>query len=170
MLTQRTESDASSTPRVAKNSGRQILKWAVRIVGAAATAMAYIKWKEVAEAYELENGITGTYRPIMLGLAYYVLWVFSRRIDGSSYKDTERRGNDPQVVSRFEAALFALFVCVAIAFGFFAANLVYVEAVDRSVAVVAAQALAFIAYFAAAGVVLGTLNKVVPKESTADST
>jgi len=161
MLTQRTESDASTTPQVVKKSGRHFLKWAVRIVGAAATAMAHIKWKEVAEAYELENGITGTYRPIMLGLAYYVLWVFTRSIDGSSYKDTERPGDDPQHVSRFEAALFALFVCVAIAFGFFAANLVYVEAVDRSVADIAAQVLGFIAYFAVAGTVLGILNKVV---------
>jgi len=159
MRTNRTESDATTIPHSAKKIGRPFLKWAVRIVGVAVAAIAYVKWKEVAEAYELENGITNTYRFIMFGLAYYVLWVLTRSIDGSTYKDTEPRGDDPQHASRFEVALYALFVCVAIAFGFFAANFVYVETVDRSVSDIAAQILGFITFIAVAGTVLGILNK-----------
>ena len=162
MFTRRTDPDTSTTPQATKKFGKSFLKWATRVVGVAATAIAYIKWKEVAEAYDFQSGTIGTYQFIVLGLAYYVLWVFTRSIDGSSYKDTERPGDDAQYVSRFEAALFALFVCVAIAIGFIAANFVYVEAIDRSVAGFVAQIFGFIAYIATAGTTLGILNRMAP--------
>ena len=136
------------------------MKWVLRVASIAAAVIAYMKWKEVAEAYELESGIMGTYRPIALGLACYVFWVFTRRIDGSSYKDTERPADDPQQVSSFESALFVLFVCVAIAAGFFAAQFVYVTAIDLPMDEIVARVLSFIAYVAGAGIVLGVSSKI----------
>ena len=151
---------AQQTQPATRISGRYFLKWAARLVGAVVIAIAYIEWKVVTEDYELENGVMGTYRPIVLLLAYYLFWVFTRRIDGSSYQEAEQRSDDSGHLSRVEIASFSLFVCVAIAFGFAAAQFTYVAAIDLSVAVMVAKAISFIAYLAAAGVVLGLLNKV----------
>lgn len=151
---------AQQTQPATKISGRYFLKWAARLIGAVVIAIAYIEWKKVTEDYEFENGIMGTYRPIVLLLAYYFIWVFTRRIDGSSYMDSERRSDDSGRLSRFEIASFAFFVCIAIAIGFAAAHFAYIAAIDLSVAVMIARAISFIVYLAAAGVVLGFLNKV----------
>jgi hypothetical protein len=160
MLAQRTQTSTGTTPPTANTFGKTVMKWVLRVASIAAAAVAYMKWKEVAEAYEFENGIMGTYRPIVLGLACYVFWVFTRRIDGSSYKDTERPADDPQRVSSFESALFVLFVCVAIAAGFFAAQFVYVTAIDLPMDEIVARVLSFIAYVAGAGIVLGVSSKI----------
>ena len=93
----------------------------------------------------------GTYRPVALGLVYYVFWVFTRRIGGSSNKDTERPN---------DIASFALFTCISIAAGFIAANFVYVAAIDRPVDAVVAYIFGFIAFMVAAVIVLGGLNKI----------
>jgi len=90
----------------------QLKKWAARVVGAIVICFAYVEWKGVTEAYNLENGIMGTFRPIALGLVYYVFWVFTRRIGGRSNKE-KQRPND--------VVLVALFTCISIAAGFFAA-------------------------------------------------
>ena len=151
---------AQQTQPATKFSGRYFLKWTARLVGAVVIAIAYIEWKKVTEDYEFENAVMGTYRPIVLLLAYYLIWVFTRRIDGSSYQDTEQGSDDSGRLSRVEIAAFSLFVCVAIAFGFAAAQFAYIAAIELSVAVMAAKAISFIAYLAAAGAVLGLLNKV----------
>ena len=132
-------------------SGKTFLKWAARVVAAVITAIVYLQWKQIAEMYELENGVMGTYRPITLGLAYYLFWIFTRKIDGSSEQNTERP----------EVALFALFVCIAIGAGFFAAQFAYVEAVDRSASVVVAKSVSFVAFMVAAGAVIGALKRIV---------
>ena len=126
-------------------------QWAARVVGAIVICFAYVEWKAVAEAYNLENGVMGTYRPVALGLVYYVFWVFTRRIGGSSNKDTERPN---------DIASFALFTCISIAAGFIAANFVYVAAIDRPVDAVVAYIFGFIAFMVAAVIVLGGLNKI----------
>lgn len=157
---------AQSKRPAATSSGKSFLKWGARVAGAVATAIVYIKWKEVTESYDLENGVMGTYRPVALGLAYYLLWIFTRKIDGSSYKDTERRGDDPQRLSGVYIASFLLFVCVAMAAGFLTAQFVYVEAINRSADVIVATTLGFVAYLVAAGVVLGVLSKMVDSLKT----
>ncbi len=136
------------------------LKWAARIIGFAALGIAYYAWKIVTVESELENGIMGTYRPIALGLAYYVFWVFTRRIDGSLYKDTERPADNPQGLSTYEIALFALFVCIAMGAGFYSAEFVYVEVIDRSVDESIARIYGFIAFIVGAGTALGGLDKI----------
>jgi hypothetical protein len=136
------------------------LKWAARVVGAVIAVVVYTKWKEIAESYDLENGVMGTYRPVTLGLAYYLLWVFTRKIGGRPEQDKERNAPGPRGLSAPEIALFALFVCVAMAAGFFAAQFAYVETIDRTASVTVAKSLGFIAYLAAAGTVLGILNRV----------
>ena len=143
----RTQNKQSAAPY----SGRNFMKWAARVVGAILIWIAYVEWKIVTENFELENGVMGTYRPIALGLSYYLFWVVTRRIDGSSYIDTERS---------YEIASFALFVCISIAAGFFAAQFVYVAAIDRPVDPVVAYILVFIAFIVAAIIVLGGLNKM----------
>ncbi len=135
----------------ASYSGRYFMKWATRVAGAIAIWIAYVEWKVVTENFELENGVMGTYRPIALGLSYYVFWVVTRRIDGSTFKDKERP---------YEIASFALSVCISIAAGFFAAHFVYVAAIDRPVDAVVAYTLGFIAFIVAAIIVLGGLNKM----------
>jgi len=160
MPAQHTQTGTGTTPPAANTLGKTVMKWVLRFAGIAVATVAYIKWKAVAEAYELETGIMGTYRPIVLGLAYYVFWVFTRRIDGSSYKDTERPADDPQRVSSFESALFALFTCVAIAAGFVVAHFVYVTAIDLPMDEIVARGLSFFAYVAGAGIVLGVLRKI----------
>jgi hypothetical protein len=125
--------------------GTQLKQWAVRVVGAIVIFTAYVEWKTLAESYDLENGVMGTYRPIALGLSYYLLWVFTRRIKGSSSKDTERPN---------EIALFAWFVCISIAAGFFAAQFAFVEAIDRPLDTTVAYTLGFIAFLVAAVTVL----------------
>ena len=112
---------AEQTQPATKFSGRFFLKWAARLVAAVVMAIVYIEWKKVTEDYELENAVMGTYRPIVLLLAYYLVWVFTRRIDGSSFQETGEHSNDSGRLSRDEVASFLLFVCVAIAFGFAAA-------------------------------------------------
>lgn len=144
-------------------SWKPILKWTARVVGAVVTAIVYLQWKEITELFELENGVMGTYRPITLGLAYYLFWVFTCRIDGSSTQNTARASDDSQGLSAPEIALFALFVCVAIAAGFFAAQFAYVESIDRSASVIVAKAVGFIVFMAAAGAVLGGLNSLASK-------
>ena len=129
----------------------QLKQWAARVVGAIVICFAYVEWKGVTEAYNLENGVMGTFRPIALALIYYVFWVFTRRIDGGSYKDTTRPN---------QIALFALFTCISIAAGFFVANFVYVAAIDRPVDAVVANIFGFIAFMVAAVIVLGGLNKI----------
>lgn len=136
------------------------LKWAARGIGFAAVGIAYFAWKAIAVESELENGIMGTYRPIALGLAYYVFWVFTRRIDGSFYKDTERPADNPKGLSTYEIALFVLFVCIAMGAGFFSAEFVYVEVIDRSVDESIARIYGFITFIVGAGTVLGGLNKI----------
>ena len=160
MPAQSTQSSTGRTPPAATTFSKTVIKWVLRVASITAAAVAYIKWKEVAEAYELENSFMGTYRPIVLGLACYVFWVFTRRIDGSSYKDTERPADDPQRVSSFESALFALFTCVAIAAGFVVAHFVYVTAIDLPMDEIVARVLSFFAYVAGAGIVLGVLRKI----------
>lgn len=137
------------------------LKWAARVIGFVAVGIAYFAWKAVTVESELENGIMGTYRPITLGLAYYVFWVFTRRIDGSFYRDTERAADNPQGLSIYEIALFALFVCIAMGAGFISAEFVYVEVIDRSVDESIARIYGFITFIVGAGTVLGGLNKIV---------
>ena len=127
------------------------MKCAARVVGAIVIWIAYLEWKVVTENFELENGVMGTYRPIALGLFYYLFWVVTRRIDGSTFKVKERS---------YEIALFALFVCISIAVGFFAAHFAYVAAIDRPVNTVVAYTLGFIAFMVAAVIVLGGLNKI----------
>jgi hypothetical protein len=134
------------------NSGKLLLKWAARVVGAVVIGIIYLQWKQIAETYELENGVMGTYRPITLGLAYYLLWIFAGKID--------QPAEGSQGLSVPQIALFALIVCVAIAAGFFAAQFAYVEAVDRSASVVVAKSVGFVAFMAAAGAVIGGLNRV----------
>jgi hypothetical protein len=56
--------------------------------------------------------------------------------------------------------LFALFVCISIAAGFFAAQFMYVAAIDRPVDTVVAYILGFVAFLGAAVIVLGGLNKM----------
>lgn len=130
-------------------SGKIVLKWVARIVGAALVAVVYIQWKQITETYELENGVMGTYRPIALGLVYYLFWVFTRQID-----DDSRGAEKPGV------ALYALFVCVGIAAGFFATQFTYVEAVDRSASVLTAKSIGFIAFMLAAVVVIEALKRL----------
>ena len=130
---------------------KQLKLWAARVVGAIVICVAFVEWKVVTENYDLENGVMGTYRPVALGLLYYVFWVVTRRIDGSSFKDTERPN---------EIALFTLFVCISIAAGFFAAQFMYVAAIDRPVDSLAANILGFSAFIVAAVAVLGGLNKM----------
>lgn len=136
------------------------LKWAARVIGLVAVGVAYFAWKAVTVEAELENGIMGTYRPIALGLAYYVFWVFTRRIDGSFYKDTRRPVDNPDGLATYEIALFALFVCIAMGAGFFAAEFVYAEVIDRSVDESIARIYGFITFIVAAGTVLGGLNRI----------
>ncbi len=136
------------------------LKWAARIIGFAALGIAYYAWKIVTVESELENGIMGTYRPVALGLAYYVFWVFTRRIDGSIYKDTERPADNLQSLSTYEIALFALFVCISMGAGFFSAEFVYVEVIHRSVDEPIARIYGFISFIVGAGTVLGGLNQI----------
>jgi hypothetical protein len=132
-------------------SGTQLKQWAARVVGAIVIAIAYVEWKALTESYELENGVMGTYRPIALGLSYYLLWVFTRKIESSSSKDTERPNG---------IALFAWFVCISIAAGFFAAHFVYLAAIDRPVDSAVAYVFGFIAFLVAAVIVLTGLDKL----------
>lgn len=132
------------------SSGKEFLKWSARVVGAAVVAVAYLQWKHVTEMYELENGVMGTYRPIVLGLAYYLFWVFTNRFGGNSQKAVAP-----------EPALIALFVCVGIAAGFFATQFAYVETIDRTASVMVAKSVGFIAFMVAAGAVIGVLRKTV---------
>ena len=129
----------------------QLKQLAARVVGAIVIGFAFVEWKVITESYNLENGVMGTYRPIALGLIYYVFWVFTRRIDGSSYKEKERPN---------DIVLVALFTCISIAAGFIAANFAYVAAIDRPVDAVVAYILGFIAFMVAAVIVLGGLNKI----------
>jgi hypothetical protein len=131
----------------------QLKQWAARVVGAVVVCFAYVEWKAVTEAFDLENGVMGTYRPVVLGLVYYVFWVFTRTVGGSSNKDIKRPN---------EIALFALFTCISIAAGFIAANFVYVAAIDRPVDAAVAYTFGFIAFMVAAAIVLGGLNKISP--------
>ena len=133
-------------------SGKLFLKWTARVAGAVAIGIVYLQWKQITEMYGLENGIMGTYRPITLGLAYYLFWIFTGEID--------QRADDSQRLSVPQIASFALIVCVAIGAGFFAAQFAYVEAVDRSASVAVAKFVGFVAFMAAAGAVIGGLNKV----------
>jgi hypothetical protein len=130
---------------------KQLKLWSARVVGAIVILFAYIEWKVVTENYNLEDGVMGTYRPIVLGLIYYVFWVFTRRIEGSSVKDPVRANS---------TALFALYVCISIATGFFAAQFIYVAAIGRPVDSVVAYILGFSAFIVAAIAVLGGLNKM----------
>lgn len=139
-------------------SGIQLKQWAARVVGAIVISIAYVEWKAVTESYDLENGVMGTYRPIALGLIYYVFWVFTRRMDGSSSKEPQRS---------YEIVLFALFLCISIAAGFFAANFVYVAAIDRPLDAVVAYTLGFIAFMLSAVLVLGGLNRITDTRNKA---
>ena len=130
---------------------KQLKLWVARVVGAIVIGFAYVEWKVVTENYDLEDGVMGTYRPIALGLIYYLFWVFTRRIDPSFVKDSVRAD---------KMALFALFVCISIAAGFFAAQFMYVAAIDRPVDTVVAYILGFVAFLGAAVIVLGGLNKM----------
>ena len=129
----------------------QLKLWAARVAGAIVICYAYVEWKVIAENYNLEDGVMGTYRPIVLGLIYYVFWVFTRKIASSFSKDTERPN---------EIALIALSTCISIAVGLFAANFTYVAAIDRPVDTVVAYVLGFTAFMLAAVVVVGSLNKM----------
>jgi len=134
------------------NSGKTLLKWAARLIGAVVVAFVYLQWKQVTENYELENGVMGTYRPITLGLAYYLFWLTTRKLDGSA----DQSANSSSPVSSF-----ALFVCIGIAAGFFAAQLAYVEAVDWSASMMLAKSVGFVAFMVAAGVVIEGLKRIM---------
>jgi hypothetical protein len=119
-----------------------------------------VEWKAITEDYELENGVMGTYRPIVLGLAYYLFWLVTGRIDGSRDMNTVRSAADTGRLSAPEIAATALFVCIAIAFGFAAAQFAYVASIDMWPSVIAAKATSFVAFLIAAGAVLGVLHKI----------
>jgi hypothetical protein len=150
----------SNAPPAVTKLGTLFLKWAARVVGFALVVIAHFMLKDITEEHELESGIAGTYRAITLLLAYYLFWVFTRKIDGSFYKDTERPGDDPQGLSPFEIALFGLFVCVAVGSGFFAAHFVYIEVINRSVSENIARIYGFIAFIVGAGTTLGVLSAI----------
>jgi hypothetical protein len=154
---------AEQMQAASKFSARSVLKWAVRLVGVAVIAIAYIGWKVVTEEYELENAVMGAYRPVVLGFLYYLFWVFTRRIDGSVQEPSERPGDGSGRLPAVDVVQFLLFVCIGIAAGFFAVQFVYVAAVDNGLSVIVAKALSFVAFLAASGVVLKVLTRVARK-------
>ena len=143
------------------DSGKGILKWTARLAGAVIVGFVYLQWKQLTEMYELENGVMGSYRPVTLGLGYYLFWVFTRKLGGVTGKGAEQAHNDSRSVSSTAAVAFALFVCVGIAAGFFAAQFAYIEAIDRSASVMLAKTIGFVGFITAAIAVIESLRRIM---------
>jgi len=138
---------------------RVALKWIARLIGFAVVAIAYVGWKVVAEEYKLENAVMGTYRPVVLGGVYYLFWVVTRRIDGSTQPPAGQADENSRRLDAVDTVRYLLIVCLGIAAGFFAVQFVYVAAIDNSTSVNTAKVVSFVAFLVASGVVIKLLTK-----------